>query len=88
MANKEVKTLTVDDVTYDIKDEKARTAAAQAQADVATKQDILPSGTTGQVLTATESGIAFQDIPWDDKFKLVNALPENPDANTFYFIPE
>lgn len=54
MANKEVKTLTVDNVTYDIKD-------AQARADIANKQDKLPSGTTGYFLKKTATGVEWAE---------------------------
>lgn len=61
MANKEVKTLTVDDVTYDIKDEKARNALAG-------KQDTLPSGATGYFLKKTDTGVEWAEgaAPGDD----------------------
>ncbi|MCQ2075943.1 MAG: hypothetical protein MJZ20_02770 [Bacteroidaceae bacterium] len=54
MANKEVKTLTVDNVTYDIKDAQARNALAG-------KQDKLPSGTTGYFLKKTATGVEWAE---------------------------
>lgn len=77
----DVKTLTVDGVKYNIKDAKART-------DIANKQDKLPSGTTGQFLRKTSSGIAFENIPWDDKLRYVTTLPANPTSGVFYFVKE
>lgn len=68
MANKTVKTLTVDNVTYDIKD-------AQARADIANKQDKLPDGTTGYFLKKTDTGVEWAEgaAPGDDSTIKVNA---------------
>lgn len=71
------------------------------------KQDELPTGTAGQFLKSTGSGIEFATVSQaptpavssnttdiattayiNTKFQVVDALPANPDANTFYFVKE
>lgn len=76
MANKEVKTLTVDNVTYDIKD-------AQARADIANKQDKLPDGTTGYFLKKTTTGVEWAEgaAPGDD-----STIKVDTDTNKLYAV--
>lgn len=71
----EVKTLTVNDVTYDIKDATSRRVSSQNTANI--------SSLTGRVSTLENANF----LP-SAKIQFVQSLPVSPDNSTFYFIPE
>ena len=71
----DVKTLTVNDIKYTIKDATARQTAAQNATAI--------TNLTGRVQTLENANF----LP-SAKLQFVQELPEEPEEGTYYFIPE
>ena len=71
----EVKSLTVNNIKYTVKDATARQNAAQNATAI--------TSLTGRVQTLEDANF----LP-SAKLKFVQELPEEPEEDTYYFIPE
>ena len=71
----DVKTLTVNDIKYTIKDETARTGVSQNASNI--------SAVNTRVTTLENANF----LP-SAKLQFVQELPEEPEEGTYYFIPE